>query len=666
MIGVLLREQVRAQRRFLLWTGTLLTLATTLAATALIAAGTQAKLDVAASPRENLALAQWWTNGEPTSADIEIEDTVAPGQVELMVDAAIAEGVNAVASVESLVTPVLATDTGTPLVGTYPSQDWDAVLVAGEAPQAGEVVISASLAELAGIVIGDSVDLVDSWEGDRAATGVKVSGLSVAEASGAFVTYPPTGYGNWPDVLDWDEATGALTAQGANGPTTLASAVVSWSGDSVTLAPLLTDESRVMSASPGEVFRVPLRGWSGALWLASLIVSVAALAAGFAIGRSQAQARVEWVATARVLGARRGTLLAASALEAVVLGVAASAMGVILGWLAVTGVLAAQSAAQPFAALPSTPTVLPLAAALVCGLGLALAALTAVVPAFWASRVAPSAALKPVSPLAEQSISRSVSPRWLLALSGAAASLAGIGRLLETETASDAALVIEWTGVVALAVLTVPVLLEGSRRALPRLAHHDEGSGAPWAIAAADAIRSRTRQLALAAMVAGLTMGVAAGGLAAAMLAAPEDPSSSWWSALGIVLAAAALSMLIVAAVVVTARGAGRHDDGVREALGLAPPDARRAAAAELRLPILVGATLGIGLAWVAVAATWTLVAATEESIGASSWVLGLLTTSAVCTGSWLVAACFAAGGGALIGLATRVRADGKRVVAHR
>ncbi|WP_159449686.1 FtsX-like permease family protein [Demequina sp. NBRC 110057] len=641
-------------------------MATTLAAAALVAAGTQASLDVAASAREHRAWVQWWTNGEPLSDDIEVGDTVDPGDVETLVDAAIAEGTNAVATVESSVTPTITTSTGSPIVGIYPTQDWDTVLVAGDAPQAGEVVVSASVAETVGVALGDVVDLVDAWDADRAATGVKVSGLSAAAASGAFVTYPPTGYGNWNDVLEWDAATGEVTVEGANGATTLASAVVSWSGESATLAPLLTEEASVAPVLASEVFRVPLGGWSGALWLASLVVGVAALAAGFAIGRSQAQARVEWVATARVLGARRGALLAASALEAVALGVTASALGLFLGWLAVAGVLAAQSAAQPLATLPATPTLLPVAAALVCALGLTLAALTALVPAFWASRVPPSAALKPVTPLAEQSVSRSVSPRWLAVLTGAAAGLAITGRLLEGTTMNDAALVIEWVGVVALAVLVVPVLLEASRRTLPRLARYDERSGEPWAIAAADAIRSRTRQLALAAMVTGLTMGVAAGGLAATRLGARQEDDPSWLSAVAIVLAAGALSTLVAAAVVMTARAAGRHDEGVREALGLSPADARRAAAAELRLPVLAGATLGIGLAWVAVATTWTLVAATEETIGASSWASGLLTASAVCAGCWLVAACFAGGGGALVGLATPAHADGERVLARQ
>ncbi|WP_084128644.1 FtsX-like permease family protein [Demequina sp. NBRC 110055] len=666
MIGTLLREQLRAQRRFLLWTGVLLTLATTLAATALTAAGTQASLDAPLAPREHGAWVQWWTNGDPVSGSIEVSDTIEPGDVEALVDAALVEGTDAGATVESSITPVMATDTGTPLLGAYPSLNWAEVLVAGTAPQAGEVVVSASVAELVGVAVGDLVDVVDSWGGDRAATGVRVSGLSAAAASGAFVTYPATGYANWDDVLDWDEATAEMTAESASGTTTLASALVSWSGQSATLAPLLTDESAAQPASAAEIFRVPLDGWTGTLWITALLVGVAALAAGFAIGRSQAQARVEWVATARVLGAHRGMLLAASALEALVLGAAASAVGLLLGWLAIAGVLAIQRSAQPLADLPSSPVLLPVAAGFVVGLGLALAALTAVVPAFWAARVPPAAALTPVTPLAEQSVSRTVSARWLGALVITAAVCAACGSALASAGTGSIALALQWTGQVSLVVLAAPVLLEASRRAIPLVVSHDERSGEPWAIAAAGAMRARTRQLSLAAMIVGLTMAVASGGLAWTRLDSGDADQLSLAAAAGVAIAAATVSILVAVAVVATARAAGRDDEGVREALGLSPANARRAAAAELRVPVLTGATLGIGLAWVTVVAAWSLRASTDAGVDLDAWVAGLLITTIAGSVTWLISACVGAGAAVLVGRSVRTHSGHRHVAPRR
>ncbi|WP_203653403.1 FtsX-like permease family protein [Demequina activiva] len=628
-----MREQVRAQRSALVWTGALLTLSLAIASAAFIAAATQWRTDEIVADRSFLAedyatSVSWWSQGAPPMEEERDDEpgTLAPGELESMVDAALEDGYSARA-VHHTVLRIQsedgsrAVDADAGLSAQYPLHDWATVLIAGEGPVDGEIVLSSSVAEDLDVGVGDVV-AITRYEDPTAvlARQVRVSGLSAPSVDGPFWSWSAAGHLTWEDSLEYWSQTPAWTFEnGAGEPTQLTMVDVGWQDGAPSMEPLMD----VAWSAAWQDDTVPLfdpfvmQGWGVGALAASALVALALLGATFAMGRSQAQVRVEWTATARVLGARRSTIVVASVLETLVLGAVAVALGLVIGWAVVLGVLAWERATEPGVTLPDAPA-LPLAVlGIVAVLGMVLAAICAVVPAFWSSRVSPAAALKPVTPVSSAQVSRSMSARWLVWISAVTLALVGAGLALDAYRIPNAGRYLAVCGAVSFAVVLIADIVEANRRLVPRAADALARSGRPWALALSSHATSRGRSWATAASIMAFAAGAATAGqsygvfdtmaqwreaalddagdelLASAVeRSVPEAPA-----ALGIVMVLA-LACLVASMVTASARRASRADDAVHAALGLSGSDARRAAAAETALPMVCGIVLGSTAGW--------------------------------------------------------------------
>ncbi len=179
-----------------------------------------------------------------------------------------------------------------------------------------------------------------------------------------------------------------------------------------------------------------------------IFAGVAVLVATFSIANTftiLAAQRTRACALLRAIGASRLQVLASSALEALVVGVVASVVGVAAGIGLAAGLHALLGASGT--GLPVSSLVVPASAGLLAGaIGLATTLVASVVPAVRASRVAPVAAMRDVA-TGRRSIGRA-----RLAV-GASAAAAGLAALLAGATGS---------GDVALAGLGALVTLGGA------------------------------------------------------------------------------------------------------------------------------------------------------------------------------------------------------------
>ncbi|MFV0634553.1 FtsX-like permease family protein [Demequina sp.] len=659
-----MREQLRAQWRLSIWTAALVCLAVALAGTAVIARATQAAThelawDAYAGGGDHSSGITWWTNGLP--GDDELADAVGqgnphtrePGEIEAMITAAREAGYWAQAR---LYVPVSLSDavdgSGGPLddglTGVFPSEPWDVAIVDGAAPTAGEIAIAGNAAAEFGFSLGEEIRVRP--EGSTVSTALTLTAVTAPTVWEPFASYQPHAYATWADALALYEDGGFSQFDGAAGETTQRIYVdVRWQDGAPGFDALPVDQA---PASEPMTWRTAYVSWSSTLTAIAGLMALCTLGAAVAIARSQAQARASWVATARVMGARRATVVAASVLQTLAVGVAASIAGIALAYLAVLALLTWERAAHPGSVLAATPSVPVWGAVLVAVLGVAVAAIAAAVPAFWAARTAPVAAMRHVRPLSQQSVSREVDGRWLVvitavtlgvlgaALVGGVFSLSGLGPVLE---------VIAW--IVLLAVLIVDTV-EICRRAVPRVVTRVGRVPRPWAIALSGRAGNRLRQWSAAgAIVALCTAGVMAvlatgvyafaadmdsvelGARDTAMAWAQQSafPAASTWLS---IVGGLALAVVVAGAVIGAARIAGSSEDAVHAALGLSRADARRASAAEVAVPMGTGAVIGIGIGWTLAAAAHLLLVATPPyGLGEVGYAAALTLGTAVLVG---------------------------------
>lgn len=244
------------------------------------------------------------------------------------------------------------------------------------------------------------------------------------------------------------------------------------------------------------------------LAFASIALLVAALVISNTFQVLVAQ-RTRTLALLRCVGARRAQLRASVLLEAGLLGLAASALGVVVGIGLTAGALVVLSRVDVGVPLPTTVPVTAVAVLVPLAVGTLVTVLAALVPARAATRVAPVAALRPADAPAVGARSGRVRLVFslLLSVGGAAGMLAAVAlaRLGAVDAMAPLGLGIlggaaSFVGVVLGAVFWVPKVVAGVGRLV-------QGSSPSARIAAANTVRNPRRTAATStALLIGVTL----------------------------------------------------------------------------------------------------------------------------------------------------------------
>ncbi|WP_062519530.1 ABC transporter permease [Demequina silvatica] len=645
MIRQLMREQARAHRAYLGWTAALLTLAITLVAWATLDAIQQYAIHEHAAEAYGAsgASSAYVTVGSSPTADLTLEE----------LDAVLAEA-QANGSEPTAIHDVWALAIETrdhagstswqnlnSVVGITGAADWDGILLEGAAPGTGEIAVDSGWAARMGVGVGDTVAVTTAgWSEDyEELSPRKVSGLLRTGVDGRYSLVP------YAAVLEWEDSFALETATEAK-----------FYDDDAEALDMTTVEITTRGPDPAiDAVGARFTPWmgnveSGAILLTSvtavvLVLGMAGLA--FAAGRAQAASRAQWLATARVLGARRSHVVLASLAELGLVGLVAGVAGTALGLAIHAAMYAELVVANPAALMPGSIAVPGWFIPASVGLGVVLSLILGAIPAFWATRVAPVAALKPVNPVTEAEVSRRISAAWIYGVW----TLLSVTLVLAAQTGEgpggeSAWLWIVWGVGVAWAIATVAMLVELCRAAVRLLGHRLSRSRRPWLLAAGDALRSCPRQAAVPTAVlavAALALGVVATWMSLTAwtdVIGTDADDSAWWRTAptlhpsqsdgGILLigAASTLAVLVLAsfATFAASRQAAAADHDAREALGLSTLDARLASAVQFAAPMLAG--LGLGLALGVAAAVGTF----RYQVPVGGWQDGVIETT---LGDW-------------------------------
>lgn len=624
MIWTLAREQLRSQKRFVVWTAALLTIAIALATYAAITTTTQISNDLRAQQimgnDNEFQGAVASTIGE-TSDQFNSGADVAPIEE---VDAQIANAIESGSDIQArrdtelfLTGPTLGDGSfdnsfETHLTSVTGNYEWQTMLVAGTAPGPGGVALSGRLAGVLGVELGDTVPL---FKNRYNSDGVPFAQTQVDELTVSGITRGPALGRNYSvDIPEayaaWDDSVRLITAgtpddSAASKPglnrLTYLETVVSWNEASTPLTAFSLFDRYF--GSPGG-----RSDSSGVSVTIAVALFIGLIAMSFAVGRSQAQARARWAATARVMGARRSTIAAATVLETLVLGCVASAIGIVLGWLSVLADLALIRNSVPDAFLPGAPVVLWWVLGIVLLLGLVIAAIVGVIPAFWSSRVSPVAALKPVIPVMEEEVSRRVSITWLVV----AWCLATITLLVAISTSDPGTplAIAAVLSVIAVLVLGFALLTELLRRVMPVIGRRLARSARPWAISAGEAMTARPRQAAIPALIMAIVMiplmgifttmfrddwllveaGIREMGVDAAF---GWEPGMTPTTVLPYALVFCAIAVFLAVAIFASGSHTMAADQATQAALGMTIADVGKARAALFSLPLVAGTLIG-------------------------------------------------------------------------
>jgi putative ABC transport system permease protein len=358
-------------------------------------------------------------------------------------------------------------------------------------------LVSATLAREDGLRVGSSV----SVQGPEAPTTFRVIGILAAD-------------GPWADTSGRAVVVPLAAAQAAFGATGVTRVDIALADDVVAAAAIehlqtTIDAAPYLVATPLDVAR-DLRASTGEFAATTALIAAVALFAGaFLIVNTLSMTVVERLrelGLLRAAGATRGQLTSFILVQAFVIGLAGSVVGVGLGVLLATGMAGWVGSIGAVAAVAPSVTLPDILAAV--GIGLAVTLAAAAEPARRAGRVTPVEALKARLELPATRRARS---RWLVAVFLV---VGVVGLLVWPRAAGEAALVRSMTVYAAmlLVVLAIPLVLP----ALTRLA------GSPYALVArleerlarASILRDRSRStLTVGALTVGLALIVALGGL---------------------------------------------------------------------------------------------------------------------------------------------------------
>lgn len=639
MIRHLMREQARAHRAYLIWTSALLTLAIAMAAFAAFSAAQQNA--VQAHARQVFGLDGEWSRSLNVDSTVPGIAAMPRSELDAVLDAADNQGASTAGSHEVGGVQVAA-DTGGAITqedlwwgpalrGTRGAVDWDAVLLDGTPPGAGEIALNAIAAEALRVGVGDSVAVLteraDGYGVGQSVATLIVSGLTRTGVQERYELFGATGLVEWDQSFALEEA--ARTARGDSDGLIVGAFV------NISAQRYVSALERIAESNPSLVWfggNSVDNGVLTALAITASVLVVGLVGMAFAVGRSQAQARTQWVATARVLGARRASIVLATLGEVVLLGLIAGLVGTCAAAIAMELDWNAFVADHGTALLPPdvrTPTWMHAA---FVGLGVMVAGVMGTIPAFWAARVSPAAALKPITPVSQAELSRRVSPGWIYGLW--TATFGALVWVVAVDRGTDAWL---WTlGTLALmaGVVTVAALAEAARALVTRLGRRLARGSRAWELAAGDSLLGHVSQAAIPAAVFAVAL-TALSGIATWSSLTSWSQVFAWdwtwtgmpgWPSLPAALAVAsqqspggmvgmprlaigalgcAALVLVAVAAFTSASLAQSGDDETRSALGLSRSDARRAAALRFGAPLALGALLGTVVGVVVVVATW-------------------------------------------------------------
>ena len=653
MILRLVREQLRTQWRYTAWSAGLLAFALALATYAMVTGATSIAFQNTYDEfhlygRGNFSAVEAVTEGDPAEAgQFNGRPALSLDQVLTLVRDASAEGpvaagyaVGAVISGHSAVWFLMP---ATPVA-------WDPYLESGTAPEHGEIAVGADVAREFGLGLGDRIALVPS--GARTGAGSRTFVISALLKTGYAAPYwtdIPSAVASPSDFASLATAFARVTQyDGATGETTRGVHLeIAWDGDNGALAPYADD---YWEESSREVTLA--RAWSTqdqagylALWGAILTVLGMILAA-FGMGRAQAEARTKWAATTRVLGATRRTIALSSVVETAIVSLAGIAAGLAAGVAAASVHIGVLRSTHPETLLPSGPSVPGVLILAGVGIGVVIATVVAAVPAFWSARVTPVAALKPVTPVGEASVSRRVSRWWLVGLLSGLA-LANLAFYTASERLSGSG---SWAyiglafGILAILVVGFAALVDGLRDLLPRVAGRIGRIRRPWAVAAGDSLRAHHRLFTYASVSMALTVGIAVavatqtafgaidwntdwpgwGEPPLVGLARYQDDtlftSTSLWGVMGTL----AVATLIAVVVTLSSRATLAADGATRAALGLGHNHEVVAATVRQWTPMVMGIGVGGALGWVLplVVRLVTAIASPNAFVHSAGWNL--------------------------------------------
>lgn len=629
MIRVLAREQWRFQRTYVVLAAAIVAAAVGFATFATLTAATQGALD-AFSNRMDLSVAPYRAvvllddpgfYSPESAADWGVPVTSA--ELGDMIDRANADGAGAVASVAvwaDLAPAAHPEDATAPLWG-WPSiragwgdVDWASILAEGTAPGPRDIVLPAATARTLGVGIGDAVQVghtatpdPDTWEFVPDTT-LTVSGLAYDSTEDGWTGQAYTS----PDQLTALAAAYAGDRRPDEG--TIIQAVVGWQQPT----PELDRLAGAWDSQGGRTF-----GSTGPTpWLLAALFTVGAIVTAFTLGRAQAQSRVQWIATARALGARRGHLLGVAALEWGIVGGLGAVVGVGAGTAA-----AATAHAHRMSGLPAAPPVGLSAPLFVIALMIALAALLSAsvvaVPSVLALRVPPTAALKDTTTADTAELSRRVR-FWPVAAVFLASWLGAVA--LSQSRWESATLALALCGIAA-AVSGLAVLVESCRALVRATAARLGRSHRPWAIHASMTMTGHPQQAAALAIVQALLML----GLGGAMVSSEPSGAVFGWTAyspisymvssqgaaayvsqnittpltLRTVVALVAAMQVLVVAIALSSRRVARTESSTAGALGLSGSAATRGDAASWWLAQAHGTWVGALAGVVGIGAIW-------------------------------------------------------------
>ncbi|GMA18047.1 hypothetical protein GCM10025862_00680 [Arsenicicoccus piscis] len=369
----------------------------------------------------------------------------------------------------------------------------DGALTSGRRPAAtGEVAVSSRLAEEGKLSVGSTLTLVPPAP-DQPAPTARVVG--VIEPSG-LVAMPQTVYAGAVDIGRWTGQPGysELLVKGTGDPGALREQVRALPGliGNGTTVRTGSDEiaSRISDLGAStRVLTLLLLGFAGI----AVLVSSMVIANTFGILLAQ---RTRELALLRCVGARRRQVFGSVVVEALLLGLLGSLVGLAAGLgLAQVLIRSTRGTAVELGSLHVTPTAL-LVPVLV---GVVVTVLASVVPARRATRVAPLAALRPTGAVAARRLGRVRLGVGLVlaAVGGALLVLGASGPSLPLGLAGG---VLSFVGVLLLSVVLVPALARAVGGVAGRL------TGVPGELAADNTARNPQRA---ATTASALLVGVA-------------------------------------------------------------------------------------------------------------------------------------------------------------
>ncbi len=512
---------------------------------------------------------------------------------------------------------VSGTDDRHGIIVTIPltDQTTDRYLAKGNPPGSGQVALNRDLAEHFNLDIGDTLTLesIDDRV-PRASITLEISGILYSYNVSPYYSFGPDSIASGEDLETLQRSLPSSQIHDPDAGTTslVFPTQILWSGNNPILDPYGQGDIFLPSSefSLGDAFGM-LHGPAGWTFLISCIAVVCLVIAALSMARAQAETRTQWSSTSKVLGASDRTIAMASLVETAIVSIGGVGIGLGSGLGLANLHLLWLRSSNPEGLLPASINAPADVFAIGAAVGLGLAVVLAIIPAFWASRVAPAAALKPVTPVSEATLSRSVNPWWPAALVSVAILIAGVtimigGSSAWVEGASMVSTIILTVAGIALVIQTARGLVSLTGRVLAR-------SRRAWVLAAGDGILTHRRAFTFAALGTLVTGGISSWWITAnAELATDWDESyrgwgeiplmglQDWWGSFvstpgAPTFAAVAFGVVALVAVVVAAtyHTPTTKDDTIRGTLGLSRRDERLAVGTRQASVMTAGALAG-------------------------------------------------------------------------